>query len=388
MVDFDVLVMGAGVAGLLTALKLLRHGYSVVLVDTFPLGRYASTRNQGWLLGGAMFAKEATSASAFRSSVAELATTFPSAIDDSVRAYYYFDRSDRRAKFEARCARSGVPFVRRSVEYVAQREPMIRGDAPDGRSFVEVQDRRINASHLMMQVCDLVLRHGGVFLDLGPGSPAKPTREADGTYSWIVQGTRVSGGALVSAVGAADAWDAELAADKPAVDTLSVLTVATPVVANIVAGPFVPGAANVVPYLDGLAAGISVTLNMRANVDLKDFRVDVLGALETLLPGLAPDLVGTEVACDLYQCAVRSPAMPRVLLKWLAQNHCVLMPAKMSVAAHAAERCVSELLARHAPGTRTRWSGRRDTPAVCTRASLQVGQYGLTSRDGKGLAFV
>lgn len=54
--DFDCVVVGGGVAGLTTALRLAHHGYRVGLVEKDQLGSGATTANHGLVHSGALFA--------------------------------------------------------------------------------------------------------------------------------------------------------------------------------------------------------------------------------------------------------------------------------------------------------------------------------------------
>src|SRR5437870_1580791 len=50
---YDVVISGAGVAGLWLACKLARLGFFILLLEKGPtLAGYASTRNEGWLHRG------------------------------------------------------------------------------------------------------------------------------------------------------------------------------------------------------------------------------------------------------------------------------------------------------------------------------------------------
>ena len=50
-VDFDVVVIGAGITGLLLARGIARLGYSAILLETASIvAAGATTRNEGWLL--------------------------------------------------------------------------------------------------------------------------------------------------------------------------------------------------------------------------------------------------------------------------------------------------------------------------------------------------
>ena len=54
--EVEFAIVGAGVAGLWLGAELLRRGSRVLLIDYRFIGQYASSRNQGWLHSGSMYA--------------------------------------------------------------------------------------------------------------------------------------------------------------------------------------------------------------------------------------------------------------------------------------------------------------------------------------------
>ena len=52
---FDVVIVGAGAAGLWTANSLVAAGARVLVVHAPHVEGYSSTRNQGWLHSGALY---------------------------------------------------------------------------------------------------------------------------------------------------------------------------------------------------------------------------------------------------------------------------------------------------------------------------------------------
>src|ERR1700674_3483911 len=54
--EVDFAIVGAGVAGLWLSAELLRRGSRVLLIDYRLIGQFASSRNQGWLHSGSMYA--------------------------------------------------------------------------------------------------------------------------------------------------------------------------------------------------------------------------------------------------------------------------------------------------------------------------------------------
>src|SRR5262245_6235550 len=55
-----VVIVGGGIAGLAAAVRLAQAGLAVTLLESSRLGGAASTRNQGWLRSGALFAPQST----------------------------------------------------------------------------------------------------------------------------------------------------------------------------------------------------------------------------------------------------------------------------------------------------------------------------------------
>lgn len=51
-----IVILGGGIAGLATAMRLSQAGFPVTLFESSELGTAASSRNQGWLHSGALFA--------------------------------------------------------------------------------------------------------------------------------------------------------------------------------------------------------------------------------------------------------------------------------------------------------------------------------------------
>src|SRR5215472_12629269 len=54
-----VVIVGGGISGLSAAVRLSQAGLAVTLLEASQLGGAASTRNQGWLHSGGLFAREA-----------------------------------------------------------------------------------------------------------------------------------------------------------------------------------------------------------------------------------------------------------------------------------------------------------------------------------------
>ncbi len=51
-----IVIVGGGIAGLSAAVRLAQAGLPVTVLESSQLGGAASTRNQGWLHSGGLFA--------------------------------------------------------------------------------------------------------------------------------------------------------------------------------------------------------------------------------------------------------------------------------------------------------------------------------------------
>jgi glycine/D-amino acid oxidase-like deaminating enzyme len=381
---FDVIIVGAGVTGLFTALKLLRLGYSVGMIDEFPVGGYASTRNQGWLLGGAMFtgAGDDETVRACRFGGGELRREFPEVVDDAIRTFYFFSDDVARGRFLADFARVGVDATTLTATEVVREEPHIAGSA--FTSFAELQDRRVDTSRLLLRLLDEVVRLGGILLERPSGvSPA--VTEKNGGYEVKAGDHEVFGAALVSASGAATPVGAPAGDLLPRVSEYVALTVALPLVRNIVAGPYVTSGANIVPYLDGRLSGFTVTLTgYSSRHSEQEFRLRYCESLQDLFPTLIQRLDGKAVACSIYRCKTRHcDAFPRWFMAQVARNHFVALTMKMTLAPHVSDLCARAVAdavphAYNAPvGSEPR------VPSVAQRRSLHASTHTLTSDGGK-----
>ena len=94
----DVVIFGGGCSGLWLHRELAARGFHSVLVDAQGLGRFASTRNQGWLQSGALYA-------------ISTATGAEKTIRECQEGYRAIEELDRRLSLGALGTRSGGIFL-------------------------------------------------------------------------------------------------------------------------------------------------------------------------------------------------------------------------------------------------------------------------------------
>lgn len=194
-----ILIVGSGAGGLFLARELGLRGCDVTVAHEQPLAQYASTRNQGWLQGGALYAGINQPRVARECKVAaEWLTRFaPAAVDHQRRAFYLFERLDDAESFAARNAGAGIEFrdVRR-LSRVAELSSIVQGSLYD--YAVEAYDRPFNSSAVLRVVRDEVIAAGCSFVHVQQMSSC--LRRA--SNSWALIGHPTTFDIVVIAAGA------------------------------------------------------------------------------------------------------------------------------------------------------------------------------------------
>src|SRR5262245_18370680 len=93
MEKVDFTIIGGGCAGLFTAREIVKRDYSCAVFDRSPYSQFSSTRNQGWLQSGALYAivKQFDVAEECAAACRIIKELYPEAIRDEVHAYFLFD---------------------------------------------------------------------------------------------------------------------------------------------------------------------------------------------------------------------------------------------------------------------------------------------------------
>jgi glycine/D-amino acid oxidase-like deaminating enzyme len=117
--EVDFAVVGAGVAGLWLSAELLHRGSRVLLIDYRLIGQFASSRNQGWLHSGSMYA--ALNGSTLPGGVARVCLESNSRLKQFCRQYcpdailkpegalFLFQDADRADSAASNVEKLGVP---------------------------------------------------------------------------------------------------------------------------------------------------------------------------------------------------------------------------------------------------------------------------------------
>ncbi|MGV9678809.1 NAD(P)/FAD-dependent oxidoreductase [Nocardia sp. NPDC003482] len=99
---YDCIVIGGGVAGLMTAARLAARGIAVALLEGDRLGAGATTRNHGMVHSGAMYARwHPEIVAACRRAQSAYRASFPECVS-GIETCWYIGKPDTMAEYEAR----------------------------------------------------------------------------------------------------------------------------------------------------------------------------------------------------------------------------------------------------------------------------------------------
>jgi len=117
-----VVIIGGGIAGLATAARLAQSGLPVTLCEASELGSAASTRNQGWLHSGGLFAPDSIDyARVCHTALQETLRFCPDCLEPQIPSMVYlFSRADTLVKtWTDAWTAAGIHYENVPVEQVA-----------------------------------------------------------------------------------------------------------------------------------------------------------------------------------------------------------------------------------------------------------------------------
>jgi glycine/D-amino acid oxidase-like deaminating enzyme len=196
---FDVIVMGAGAAGLWTAHRLTGAGARVLVLHAPHRDGYSSTRNQGWLHSGALYAVfRAPGVTRECIAGSRIVLDFAERHDRSLIAgteFCYVPGSAQQADAAvAACREAGIDARLRGPH------PQLRDLFGRPVSPVTVPDRAVDASRLLRALARQAIA-GGVCAAAVPSLPCVRLRRARDTWHVTAEGLKVSAPSVVIAAG-------------------------------------------------------------------------------------------------------------------------------------------------------------------------------------------
>lgn len=194
-----VLVVGGGIGALCAAAELLQAGFRVTLVAEDPLAQHASTKNQGWLQCGALYAgrRQHEVARHCAAGAAELKAMAPEAVRAETSSLYLFDQSSARDSFLEDCEYAGI-FVS------AAQPPAVAGGGV--LYAVRAQDHSMIAPRILRRLAKVVSSRGGVIAPVNSLATATLTQSGAGwslvvaSGSWTADFVVLATGAMIPAM--------------------------------------------------------------------------------------------------------------------------------------------------------------------------------------------
>lgn len=162
-----VVIVGGGIAGLAVSVRLAQAGLPVTLLEAWELGGAASTRNQGWLHSGGLFARtDADYARQCYASLQQTLTFCPDCVEPLLPAMAYLgSKPDTLIRtWTDAWTSAGVPFEELPVEQVLAQLPGFNRDRL--QHAYQLPDRAIRLDVLLTQLA-ATAEHAGVEIRTG-----------------------------------------------------------------------------------------------------------------------------------------------------------------------------------------------------------------------------
>ncbi|MBI3860573.1 MAG: FAD-dependent oxidoreductase [Planctomycetia bacterium] len=166
-----IVIVGGGIAGLATAARLAQAGFAVTLFESSELGSAASTRNQGWLHSGALFALDAPAyARVCHESLESTLRFCPECVEPQVAAMaYLFSRPETLVKsWTDAWTAAGIPWKELPIDPVCAALPGI--DRARIQHAYQLPDRAIRQDILLTHLAAAAQNAG---VEIRTATPAK-----------------------------------------------------------------------------------------------------------------------------------------------------------------------------------------------------------------------
>jgi glycine/D-amino acid oxidase-like deaminating enzyme len=151
--QMDVSIIGGGCAGWFAADELTRRGIRSVVIDTEPPAAFASTRNQGWLQSGALYAameNDIPTARFCREGFRLIQSRYPNVIRTGIPCYFLLRREEDLHQVVKHCQDQDISARPVSIRDVKRREPILGSSRL--AYAIEVPDIPFDTSRLLQEI--------------------------------------------------------------------------------------------------------------------------------------------------------------------------------------------------------------------------------------------
>src|SRR5262245_29102158 len=166
-----IVIVGGGIAGLATSVRLSQAGFPVTLFESSVLGSAASTRNQGWLHSGGLFALQAPPyARACHESLEQTLRCCPQCVEPGVSTMAYLSSRPETLvqPWTAAWTAAGIPWQETPIARVFADLPGL--DRTRIQHAFQLPDRAIRQDILLDHLA-AAAQNGGA--EIRAGTPVK-----------------------------------------------------------------------------------------------------------------------------------------------------------------------------------------------------------------------
>lgn len=166
-----IVIVGGGIAGLAAAMRLSEAGFPVTLFESSELGNAASTRNQGWLHSGGLFAVDSPAyARTCYESLERTLRFCPDCLEPQVSPMaYLFGRPETLVKsWTAAWTAAGIPWQEMPIDKVCAELPGL--DRARVQHAFQLPDRAIR-QNILLEHLAAAAQNAGV--EIRSGTPVK-----------------------------------------------------------------------------------------------------------------------------------------------------------------------------------------------------------------------
>jgi hypothetical protein len=157
----DVILIGAGAAGLFASLQMAQRGMACTILDTNPLAAFASTRNQGWLHQGgfqAAVANDPIAARACRDGYRWIESHYPDLIRPGIPCYFLMHKEEDLQRCIKLCQQEDISARPISINAVKEQEPILKESSL--AYAMRTSDAPVDTSRLLQVILDEVYQRG------------------------------------------------------------------------------------------------------------------------------------------------------------------------------------------------------------------------------------